>query len=200
MKPAGTVKESVVMPDGPRIERRGPMVIAGIPRTFTPSLGQIAVQWQRFTPYLGTIRGRVGQCAYGVCIGCSGADTFEYLCGVEVAHGFIVPRDWLHLHIPAQTYAVFAHHDDVTKLRETIRGILEEWLPRSGHELAPTAADVPDLFERYGSCFDPRTGSGDIEVWIAINSSTPEAAQGAPKVTGETLWRNDVPKLLSQSL
>jgi AraC family transcriptional regulator len=172
MKPTGAVKESVSMPDGPRIERRGPLLIAGIPQTFTASTGQFATQWQRFTPRLGTIPGQVGQWVYGVCIGCSGADTFEYLCGVEVAHGFVVPQDWSHLHIPAQTYAVFTHDGHVTKLRETIRAILEEWLPHSGHELAPTAADIPDLFERYGSRFNPRTGSGDIEVWIAIELST----------------------------
>jgi AraC family transcriptional regulator len=200
MKPTGTVKENVVVPDGPRIERRGPLRIAGIPRSFTSSSGQIATQWQRFTPHLGSIAGRVGECAYGVCIGCSGADTFEYLCGVEVAHGFVVPRDWSHLHIPAQTYAVFAHDGHVTKLRETIRAILEEWLPHSGHELAPTAAEVPDLFERYGSCFNPRTGSGDIEIWIAINPSTPGAvAQGTP-MTSETLRRNDVLSMPPRSL
>jgi AraC family transcriptional regulator len=172
MKRTEMVMDNVATLDDPRIERRGPLLIAGIPGIFTPSSGQVAAPWERFIPQLGSIPGRVGQCAYGVCIGCSGADTFEYLCGVEVAHASVVPQNWSRLSLPAQTYAVFAHDGHVTKIRETIRGIFEERLPQSGLELAPTAAEIPDLFERYGPGFDARTGSGDIEVWIPVKPVT----------------------------
>ena len=40
--------------------------------------------------------------------------------------------------------------------------------PGSGHEVARAAGGAPDFFERYGEKFDPRTGMGDIEVWIPI--------------------------------
>ncbi|WP_227699737.1 GyrI-like domain-containing protein [Raoultella ornithinolytica] len=38
-----------------------------------------------------------------------------------------------------------------------------KWLPESGHE----AADAAN-FERYGAEFDPRTGTGGLEIWIPL--------------------------------
>ena len=166
-----TTLERIALPGTPRIERRGPLLIAGVITSFNASVpGQFGAPWQRFIPDLDKVWGQPGQFTYGVCVGCSGADTFEYLCGVEVTDWSAVPQDWSRLRIPAQTYAVFAHRGDVTNLREVIRMIFEEWLPNSGHEPASTAEDVPDLFERYGFGFDAQAG-GDMEVWLAINAS-----------------------------
>ena len=48
--------------------------------------------------------------------------------------------------------------------------IWNEWLPESGLEVAPAQKGMPDFFERYGEDFDPRTGYGDVEVWVPIKS------------------------------
>jgi predicted transcriptional regulator YdeE len=43
------------------------------------------------------------------------------------------------------------------------------WLRRTGHQhiFRPGA---PGVFERYGEAFDARTGTGDIEIWLPIDS------------------------------
>jgi AraC family transcriptional regulator len=43
--------------------------------------------------------------------------------------------------------------------------IWNKWLPESGHELV----DAPD-FERYSEVFDPRTGTGGLELWVPIKA------------------------------
>jgi AraC family transcriptional regulator len=152
-----------------RFETPGPLAIAGLRRQFTASSDNaILQQWKDFALQLGGIPGPLKQMAYGVCVGCGGMATFDYLCGVEVTGLNEIPPHWDRLWIPEQTYAVFAHHGPVSKLRETIRGILEEWLPNSDCELPETGPDIPDFLERYGTNFNPETGLGDIELWIPI--------------------------------
>ena len=79
-----------------------------------------------------------------------------------------LPADFNVVSIPAQRYAVFAHHGHVSKLGETFCDAIER--PVAPHD--PTAVhhseNSPDLFERYGEGFDPKTGTGDIEVWVPI--------------------------------
>jgi AraC family transcriptional regulator len=41
--------------------------------------------------------------------------------------------------------------------------IWTRWFPESGH----TPLDAP-MLERYGPEFDPATGTGGFEIWIAI--------------------------------
>lgn len=155
----------------PRIEQRGTLLIAGMRGQFTGrSENVIAGQWQRFAENLGFVPGQVGRSAYGVCVDCAGADTFEYVCGVEVENFKNVPANWARLQIPATTYAVFPHDGHVSTLRCTVQSILEDWLPTSGYQAAQTGATEPDFIEHYGEGFDPLTGCGDIEVWLPIEA------------------------------
>jgi AraC family transcriptional regulator len=66
------------------------------------------------------------------------------------------------------------HRGHVSKLRDTLDNIWHNWFPGSGHEVARATGGAPDFFERYGEKFDPRTGMGDIEVWIPIQSKRSE--------------------------
>ncbi len=50
-------------------------------------------------------------------------------------------------------------------IRRTWFTIWNKWLPESGHQVA----EAPE-FERYGEEFDPRTGTGGLEIWIPIQS------------------------------
>jgi predicted transcriptional regulator YdeE len=54
-------------------------------------------------------------------------------------------------------------------------GIAAQWERLGSYGTVPgqvglSAGGAPDFFERYGEKFDPRTGMGDIEVWIPIQS------------------------------
>ena len=151
----------------PRFESCGPLLIAGLRDQFNShSQTEIVRLWKRFAPRGGMVDAR----AYGVCLGCTGADTFDYLCGVQVTDNAAIPPDWARLRITAYTYAVFQHHGHVSSLRDTVKAVFEQWLPDSGHEVAETSPEEPDFLECYGAEFDPESGMGGIELWIPIQS------------------------------
>lgn len=148
-----------------RIAEGRAMLLAGLRRhhAFAGSLRTIPEQWQALQR-LGPPPGRLGTNAYGVICGADpAAETFEYLCGFEVAALEPVPREYGRMRVPAQRYAVFEHVGHVSTLHTLWERIWGEWLPRSGHQ----SANTPD-FERYDERFDPATGSGLVEVWIPV--------------------------------
>ena len=152
----------------PRFENGKSLLIAGL-REHVKTISSIPAQWQRALAY--KIPNRLGKVDYGVCFNClSGADSFDYLAGVEVSDFSGLPAELSRVSIPAQKYAVFPHREHVSKLSSTIDTILNKWLPQSGHEVAHAVADAPDFLERYGEDFDPQTGTGGIEIWIPIKS------------------------------
>jgi AraC family transcriptional regulator len=151
-----------------RFENGKPLLIAGLRGHFTTATwADIPTQWQRLGSF-GRVPGMVGPVHYGLCFNMS--DGIEYLSGVEVSSVAGLPSEFSYVNIPAQKYVVFAHREHVSKLRNTLDAIWHEWFPTSGHEFARPAAGAPDFFERYGEHFDPRTGMGDVEVWIPIKS------------------------------
>lgn len=147
-----------------RFEDGRPLLIAGVNGHYTAkTVDGIAAQWQRFIPRIGKIAGQVGRTAYGVVCGSDGVGGFEYLSGVEVSSFSDTPSDLSRIRIPSQRYAVFAHREHVSAIRDTLHAIWREWLPSSGREVA----EAP-FFERYGEGFDPRSGQRDIEIWIPV--------------------------------
>jgi len=159
---------SLVQPE-PRLENGKPLLIAGLRGHLTSANWEgIPAQWQRFGSYLGKIPGEVGRAAYGLCF--QVPNGIDYLSGVEVSGGSGLPSEFSLVSIPAQKYVIFPHHEHVSKLRSTLDTIWDKWLPASGHEFAHPAVGAPGFFERYGEGFDPRTGMGDIEVWIPIRA------------------------------
>lgn len=150
--------------DPPRFATGKPMLVAGLRAHFTNvTWAGIAAQWERLIAH-GKIQGMVGSAHYGLCFNRSGG--IDYLCGLEVSSVLGLPREFRHCKIPGQRYAVFSHREHVSKLHDTLDAIHRTWTPH--HELIPPSDGVPDFFERYGERFDPRTGMGDIEVWIPI--------------------------------
>ena len=154
----------------PRIEKGGPMRIAGLKVHYTAdTMNQIPAQWERFGPMIGTVPGQIGGVAYGVCF--LGAKGIDYLCGVEISANSKTSADLSVVEVPAQTYAVFEHPGHVSTLHETMEAIESKWLPASGCKPVPKAAGAPDFFERYGEEFNPQTGLGGIEVWIPVEAA-----------------------------
>jgi AraC family transcriptional regulator len=85
---------------------------------------------------------------------------------VEVRSEEDVPLELVEESIPPSTFAVFSHHGHVSEIPKTM-GRVYEWLARNGREVR-NDRDVPGLIERYGERFDPRSGSGDIELWVPV--------------------------------
>ena len=150
----------------PRFEAGTPLLLAGFMARYScETSSAIPAQWQRFVPHIGTLPGQVGNVAYGVCYNSDDDGNFDYLSAAQVADFSKLSSDWTRLRVPAQRYAVFKHRDHVSTIRRTWNTIFNKWLPESGHRVA----DAPEL-ERYGENFDSRTGVGDIEIWIPIQS------------------------------
>jgi AraC family transcriptional regulator len=148
----------------PRFVDGPALLIAGLGERYRFETVQgIPMLWQRFTPYIGHIPGQVGDVAYGVCCNSDGAGSFEYVAGVEVVDFSDLPDEFRRMRIPPQRYAVFRHTDHVANIRATVHTIWSKWLPESGHQ----AADAPE-FERYDQRFEPRTGTGVVEIWVPV--------------------------------
>jgi AraC family transcriptional regulator len=155
----------------PRFEESKALLIAGLWGHFTAAnWEEIPTQWQRLGSF-GKVCGKIGSAHYGVCFNKS--DGIDYLSGVEVSSAAGLPKEFCWVSIPAQRYAVFSHQEHVSKLHHTLEAIRDEWLPESGYEAAQPAGESV-FFERYGEEFNPRTGTGDIEVWIPISRTERE--------------------------
>ncbi|MBE9031884.1 AraC family transcriptional regulator [filamentous cyanobacterium LEGE 11480] len=139
----------------------------------------ILEQWEAFEA-LKRMPGAIGTTTYGVVCGNNPAEqTFEYMCGLEVADFDAVPADLDRMQIQSQRYAVFTHRGKVAKLRNTWAEIWNEWLPASGY----AAADAPD-FELYDYRFDRQAGKGVIEIWFPV---MPEYDQNITKTLPQLL-------------
>lgn len=147
----------------PRFVQGRPMLVAGLGQRFEyENMDGIPALWERFHAHLGNMAGEVEGVAYGVMAN-SDDKGFDYICGAEVADFSDIDPALTRIRIPPQKYAVFSHRDHISTIRNTMHAIWAGWLPQSGHEVA----DAPSL-ERYGREFDPRSGTGGLEIWIPI--------------------------------
>ena len=152
--------------EAPRREVGETLLIAGLGERYSFETNRgIPFQWQRFRPYFGNVPGQVGRMTYGVCCNADGAGNFEYLAGVAVANFADVPAELHRIRIPEQEYVVFRHRSHISGLRQCVYTIWNQWLPASDHVIA----DSPD-FELYGEDFDPRVGTGTIEIWLPVRT------------------------------
>lgn len=149
-----------ISPD--RFEVGRPMLLGGLRQRhdFAAAGIGIAGQWRQFMSR-AELPGRIGSNRYGVMCG-SDSTGIEYLCGVEVESLAGLLEGTGRIRLPAQRYAVFAHHRPVSALQSTWLQILD-WLSSGSHESART----PD-FELYGPLADPLTAVGGIEVWVGV--------------------------------
>lgn len=150
----------------PRFDDHPPFAVAGIMQRHEIATGaSIPAQWQRFGAYFGNIPGQVGKAAYGVCGEVfEDKGEFDYLCGVEVRDAAEVPPELDVLKIPAQRFACFPHRGHITTIRSTFHAVFTDWLPKSGLEVA----DGYNCLEYYGPDFNPTSGYGTVEIWLAV--------------------------------
>jgi predicted transcriptional regulator YdeE len=150
--------------DPPRYETIPEIRIAGIRQTYDmKSRVNIPHQWDAFRPRIGNVPGQGGSAAFGVCTDMREGGVFDYISGVALDTGAEVPEGYDTVTLPAGRYAVFTHSGHISKLPQTIEAAWTKWLPNSGHEAAPAPC-----FERYTEEFDPESGMGGTELWIAL--------------------------------
>ena len=152
----------------PRFVDAKPLMLAGLDRRYTmATAGEIPALWDEFGPHIGNVPHQVGSVCYGVSNHMfDGGDAFRYMAAVEVSEITGLPDDFAGLRLPAQRYAVFPHHEHVSKIKETIGKIWGDWVPNSGHE----PAYLPGFFERYSEDFDPEVAVGEVEIWVPVKS------------------------------
>jgi AraC family transcriptional regulator len=149
----------------PRIEDGSALLIGGLGERFAfDTLARLPALWQRFNEYRGHVPGQTGTVAYGVCYN-TDETGFDYIAGVEVADFGSLPKQFAHVRVAEQRYAVFTHEQHVSSVKGTFMAIFNDWLPKSGHQ----AADAP-VFERYDERFDPRSGTGGFEIWVPLKA------------------------------
>jgi AraC family transcriptional regulator len=151
-----------------RFTDREAIVVAGLTERYTPlTKVQIPVLWQRLVPWLGDIPERAGEETYGVCFSYGADGSFDYLAGVRVSEAVSLPTELTAIELPAANYAVFAHTGQISTIGATWMAIYQQWAPTSGC----TLMGGPD-FELYTEDFDPRTGTGLVEIWIPLKAGT----------------------------
>ena len=154
----------------PRIESRDTILIAGSQRHYTAqNLNQLPSQWESL-PF-AKIPGKRGNAAYGVVFdGKEDKCDFEYLAGAAVSTFDGLPVDFARMSVPAQKYAIFPHRDHVSNIRNTIEAAEKTWLRQAQAKgvAATPSPGQPWMIEYYGEDFDPKTGTGTIEVWFPV--------------------------------
>jgi AraC family transcriptional regulator len=151
--------------DEPRLAHDGTRLIAGLGCRYTSDTTQgIPAQWQRLFLHLAAALPK-RQIAYGVCCNSDDEGSFEYIAGVDVpGFGGLDPA-LSTLRLPAREYVVATHHGHISDIRRTWQTFVNDWLPRSGLQVA----DAPE-FEKYGPDFDDVTGIGDVEIWLPLHT------------------------------
>src|SRR4051812_41648473 len=132
--------------DPPRFEQTQELLIAGLSERYTmETRANIPAQWLRFSPVMGSVPGRIGQTAYGVCSNFDEDRSFDYMAGVEVSGDARLPDGFKHIRIPARRYAIFTHHGNISTFAVTIDAVWSRAVP----QLKLNVADAPCL-EWYG--------------------------------------------------
>ncbi len=152
----------------PRFRELPPLLIAGLREPLNEQSAQtIPVLWKKFAPYIGHIPCRLGQVAYGLCVKSNDSSngSFYYMAGCEVSEFLDLAADLSPFIVPAHKYAVFSHEQHISKIRETIDYIFDQWLPASDKKHNPQSIH---FFERYSEEFDPDVGIGGTEIWLPI--------------------------------
>jgi len=152
----------------PRIVNSQPLLLAGLRETMDQHAAQtIPLLWQKFVPFIGTTPHQVGHTCFGIC-GASDASQqiFYYMAAIEVSDFTHLPQELSPLILPSQCYAVFPHNEHVSRIKETIDAVFDEWLPQAS---VTHANQSLHFFERYTENYNPETGLGGMEIWLPIH-------------------------------
>jgi hypothetical protein len=156
----------------PRLERFGPMVLAGVKRRHSRTMEaarqfrEVTAQW---LDYVARRPAPLGLFDYGIFPRLAdGATQIEYFCGAPFAGTGDLPPDFVTVALPELPCAVFLYEGHVTGLLDFIHVVLATVLPQAGLEIAPEDRDAPEFIERFGASYNPSTGMGGFDVLIPL--------------------------------
>ena len=154
----------------PEIVIKPAMRIVGFGRVFQwAEMGEIPQLWQTAGPWIETVPNAVNENAYGAMfIPEPGAGDLGYVAGIAVANSYELTADQMELTLPETRFAIFPHNGGLADWPTTIDYTQNTWLPQSGYEQIELVPGVVPVLERYGPGFDPETGLGDMQCWLAI--------------------------------
>lgn len=158
----------------PRLERLGPLVMAGrrerhpLGRDRLAVYADIAAQWRAFVVRAQHITALPPVRGYGVGFKApAGEAVIDYFSGFVVAGPACIPAGFDRLDIPPVTVAVFDHPDHISHLFSTVKLITDTVLPMAAIEPSDDPG-LPQFLQRYTEAFDPATGFGGIEVLVPV--------------------------------
>ncbi|WP_417308687.1 AraC family transcriptional regulator [Devosia sp.] len=148
----------------PTIETRPPMRVAGLLEHHDMSDGNaFPAHWQRFGPFIGNVPGAIPGPAYGVCTAMEG-EICSYAAAMEITERAELPPEFTVIEIPGGRWARFPHTSHISMIRSTVSAIFTRWMPEAHEQQAEDISFV----EYYGADFDPRRGTGTVEIWIRL--------------------------------
>ncbi len=154
----------------PDIEIKPAMRVVGFGRVFRWSeMGEIPQLWQKAGPWIEAIPNAVNENAYGAMfIPQPGYGDLGYMAGIAVPETYLPNSDQMVVRLPETRYAIFPHNGGLADWPRTIDYTQNTWLPQSGYEQIELVPGAVPVMERYGPGFDPETGLGDMQCWLAI--------------------------------
>lgn len=145
-----------------RLVRHPAIDLIGIEARFTPQDSpRIAQQWRHFMTRHVEIANAAPQPPLA-CAHLHPDASFDYLCAVQVTEPSPPPEGMVLRCLPEAAYAVFRHAGPLSTIRQTMQAILDPWvLPRP-------LARPPFVLELFLQQFDPATGEGGVDIWVAL--------------------------------
>lgn len=127
--------------------------------------GGIPQQWGEFQQHLAGIDPARAPEAFGIVRNAShNGEDMEYICALPASAGLKPGGALEAIELPAMRLAKFTHKGHISGIRATTRAVFEEGLPKAGLR----AQGPVDMIERYGPEFDPRSGFGEVGVWVHV--------------------------------
>ena len=149
----------------PRLDTPGPLLIAGIGRRFACDDSQAFPRCGRNSSRTwAKSRARKAPPPTGWSPTWRRTETAIFISPASRCRTFPISIGFTGMRLPAQRWAVFPHEGHITAIASTIDAVFAQALPDAGL----MAGDMPDLLERYGESFDPRTGNGGCEIWVPV--------------------------------
>jgi len=149
----------------PRYEEKKGLLAVGLAAAYEFGAAEgIAGQWQRFMATIfPEIAHRLPTIPIGVATAVDSDGAFTYVAAAEVSSASEARADLEVVRVAPRRWAIFEHAGHITSLSQSYANIWDRWLPASGLNVA----DAPSL-ERHKPMFDPRTGSGGVDIWIPV--------------------------------
>jgi predicted transcriptional regulator YdeE len=163
------------MADVLRLEKIGPLVLAGLMRHHGRGIDhyalvrQIGLQWNDYMIRRVAPPWTPEAWRYGVVMRIADGDVeLPYFCGAPPPEPPEMPPGFTTLVVPALTYAVFAFDGHIFEFETFIQDVFARSLAAAGYDPASDASGTPEFIERYDWRFDPATGKGGFDMLVPV--------------------------------